>query len=72
MFNVNSALNITLKRKAAQAHLSNLPQPQKKIQEYVTDEDFRIPLRPVSEPNHSRPLTEQEWMRLHTWSWHTR
>ena len=69
---MNSTLNITLKRKATQAQLATVQQPKKKIQEYVTDEDFRVPLQPAGAPNHTRPLTEQEWMRLHTWSWHTR
>jgi hypothetical protein len=67
---MNSTLNRTLKRKATQAQLAAIVQPQKKIQPYVTDEDFRVPLQPSETPNHTRPLTEQEWFRLHTWSWH--
>jgi hypothetical protein len=70
--NMNATLNITLKRKATQAQLSTIAQPHKKTQEYVTDEDFRVPLQPTGAPNHTRPLTEQEWIRLHTWGWHTR
>ena len=67
---MNSTLNRTLKRKATQAQLAAIVQPQKKIQPYVTDEDFRVPLQPSETSNHTRPLTEQEWLRLHTWSWH--
>jgi hypothetical protein len=69
---MNTTLNLTLKRKATQAHLPSISKPQKKVQEYVTDEDFRIPLQPVGASNHTRPLTEQEWLRLHSWSWHPR
>ncbi|KAJ8117666.1 hypothetical protein OPT61_g1191 [Boeremia exigua] len=69
---MSSTINITLKRKATHAQLAAIVQPKKKIQEYVTDEDFRVPLQPTSVASHTHPLTEQEWMRLHTWSWHTR
>lgn len=67
---MNSTINRTLKRKATHAQLAAIVQPQKKIQPYVTDEDFRVPLQPNEAPNHTRPLTEQEWLRLQTWSWH--
>jgi hypothetical protein len=68
---MNSTLNYTLKRKATEAQLAGVAQPNKKIQEYVTDEDFRVLAQPSETPNHTRPLSEQEWVRLHTWNWHT-